>query len=312
MSAYFDLHCDTLMHCTEGKNLIENDLAISIKRGLVNAPWAQAFAAFIHDDYTKDDEGYKLFLKMAEIFRQTLAQNPDLVKEYDPRDIDPARCNAMFTVEGGAAINGKPERLQELKDLGVRIFSLVWSKENELAGGVDTDIGLKPAGVETVKELERLGIILDVSHLNTKGFWEMCKIARKPFIATHSNAISVGSHRRNLSDEQIKELLSRGGIIGLTYCMPFIHNRDEDDASYDDMARQIEHMLSLGAENQLALGSDFDGAHVPSAMNGIQTMPAFVDFIERKFGAELARKISFDNANEFFKKNWPLNDMRAF
>ncbi|MDL2215997.1 membrane dipeptidase [Ruminococcaceae bacterium OttesenSCG-928-N02] len=243
-------------------------------------------------------------MKMAKVFRTTLNDNPDLMVEYNPNNIDAARCNAMFTVEGGAAINGKPERLQELKDLGVRIFSLVWSEENELAGGVNTDVGLKPAGIRTVQELERLGMILDVSHLNTKGFWQLCDIAKKPFIATHSNAIAVGPHARNLADDQVKEILTRGGIIGLTYCMPFIHARTDEDASYDDMARQIEHMLNLGAENQLCLGSDFDGAKVPSAMNGIETMPAFIDFIEGKFGAPIAQKISFENANNFFKNNW--------
>ncbi len=303
MPAYFDLHCDTLLHTLEGHGLVENNLCISVKRGLVNSPWVQAFAAFIHDNHDNvPDEGYEKFLKMAAIYKETLAANPGLLVEYNPFEVDPTRCNAMLTVEGGAAIGGRPERIEELAKMGVRIFSLVWSEENLLAGGVNSESGLKPAGVETVKELERCGVVLDVSHINVKGFWELCNIATKPFIATHSNSISICKNIRNLADDQVKEIVRRGGIVGLNYHQPFMHDREATDGGYADMARHIEKMLALGAENALTLGSDFDGALYPENMDKIEKMPAFIHFIEKEYGAAFAAKISFENANNFFKK----------
>ena len=305
MRNYFDLHCDTLAVCLmDQKNMEHNDLAIALDRGGELGKWVQAFAAFIHDDLT-GPEGYAQFKQMAALFQRTMEET-DLAVLYDPRAVREGVCNAMLTVEGGAALGGDLGHIEEFRGLGVRILSLVWSKETDLAGGVTSGSGLKAKGADAIRELENCGILLDVSHMNKKSFWDAAKIAQKPFIATHSNALSVCGHVRNLDDDQVRELVARGGLIGLNYCVPFIVDGKED-AVYEDMAAHIDHFLELGAEDILCCGSDFDGAQLPSCMNGIQTMPAFGNFLADRYGEEMSQKITFANAQAFFEKNTHWN-----
>ena len=301
MKNYFDLHCDTLAVCL-GSDLdpAQNDLALAFDRAPAFGKWVQAMAAFIHDDLC-GEEGYRKFKQMAALFARSVEKSP-YGKVYEPGLVKPGVCNAMLTVEGGAALGGNLSHIEEFRRLGVRILSLVWSKETDLAGGVTSSAGLKPKGADAIRELENCGIFLDVSHMNRDSFWQACRVAQKPFLATHSNAFSVCSHPRNLDDEQVREMVSRGGLIGLNYCVPFLKSGVED-VSYEDLAAHIDRFLSLGAENLLCCGSDFDGATVPSCMRRVETMPAFGTFLAARYGEEMAEKITFSNAESFFEKN---------
>ena len=297
---HFDLHCDTLNRCLRGRRqLLHNDYDVSVERGLIFDQWVQVFAAFIHDDY-RGARAYHHFLAQAEKLQQAIAESDDIVA-YDKDHLQDRVCNAMLAVESGAALGGKLERIPEFAELGVKLFSLVWNGENELAGGVASEIGLTELGKQAVRELEKNRIIIDVSHLNRMGFWELCEVAERPFIASHSNSFEVCPHLRNLDDLQIEEIIRRKGLIGINFCPIFING--ESDASFQEIRRHIRHVIALGGEDCIAVGSDFDGAAMPSRLSSIEKIPDWHQNLLKHFEPELVEKITFCNAQRFFSEN---------
>ena len=182
-------------------------------------------------------------------------------------------------------------------------MSLTWNEENELASGNRTDHGLSPVGRLAVKEMEKQGILVDVSHLNDTGFWELMDIAEKPFVASHSNARAVCSHKRNLTDEMIKEMIKRGCLIGLNYFKGFLSD-DPDSAGPEDLYAHIAHFFELGAEKNLALGSDFDGCRLPQFLSEPEKVPQYCDYLlGRGLSEEQIEDIYWKNGLAFLKKN---------
>ena len=296
---HFDLHCDTLSRCAAEKaSLVDNGFDISLEKGQIFDCWVQAFAAFINDDL-RGAKAYHAFQAQAAVLQKAVEAGKAV--SYDPDNLREGVCNAMLTVENGAALGGKLERIREFAEMGVRVFSLVWNGENELAGGVQSESGLTELGKAAVKELEKNRIIIDVSHLNTLGFWDLCEIAERPFLATHSNCFEICPHKRNLDDLQIREIIRRKGLIGINFYPIFING--ESDASFQEIRRHIRHILSLGGEDVIAVGSDFDGAAMPSRLDGIGKIPGWQENLVKHFGPELADKIVFGNAQRFFKEN---------
>ena len=148
--------------------------------------------------------------------------------------------------------------------------------------------------------LEQNGIIIDVSHLSDKGFSDVCAVSKKPFIATHSNARKICSHKRNLLDEQIVEIIKRKGLIGLNFYHTFLNNSPKS-ACADDILRHAEHILSLGGENSLAIGTDFDGAEIISEFDNDNKLLGLEKlFLDNGFSKKLTQKIVYTNANNFF------------
>src|SRR5699024_5036552 len=136
-----------------------------------------------------------------------------------------------------------------------------------------------------------------------KGFEDLLNIAKKPFIASHSNARAIASHKRNLHDDQIKEIIKRDGLIGLNYYIKFLRD-DSDVRSLDDIYRHIYYFLELGAEKNLALGSDFDGAVLPKCLDSVEKVFNIYDYLrQRGLSHEIADGIMFNNAYEFLRKN---------
>ncbi|MEG2597580.1 MAG: membrane dipeptidase, partial [Oscillospiraceae bacterium] len=141
MMRHFDLHCDTLARCQKEKSeLLQNEFDISLERGQIFDEWVQVFAAFVHDDY-RGVKAYRHFLSQVQLLKATIDQSEKIVS-YDPKNVQKGVCNAILSVENGAALGGKLDRISEFAELGVRLFSLVWNGENELAGGVDSEMGL--------------------------------------------------------------------------------------------------------------------------------------------------------------------------
>lgn len=297
---HFDLHCDTLSRCAAAKEtLLRNEGAVSVERGLIFDCWVQAFAAFIGDSH-RGEEAYQDFLSQVAGLREAMKSSEKIVA-YDPHHLQEGVCNAMLTVENGAALGGKLERIEEFARLGVKVFSLVWNGENELAGGVESETGLTEFGRKAVRELEAHHMVVDVSHLNTMSFWDLCEVAERPFIATHSNCFEICPHKRNLDDLQIQEIIRRKGLIGINFFPIFING--ESDASFQEIRRHIRHILSLGGEDVLAVGSDFDGAAMPSKLERIDKIPDWHQNLLKHFEPELVEKITFGNAQRFFEEN---------
>ena len=157
------------------------------------------------------------------------------------------------------------------------------------------------ASVTLCKDLERRGIIVDVSHLNDAGFKDVCATARRPFAASHSNARAVCGHPRNLADWQLRELADCGGIAGLNFCTQFLTDRLADPTR-DDVLRHVDHVLETAGEDVLALGSDYDGCDVPSWLEPCDRIGALHELLACEFGRDIADKVFFRNARDFFER----------
>ena len=191
--------------------------------------------------------------------------------------------------------------LARTADAGVRMVTLTWNGPNALGSGNDTSHGLTGFGRSCVGELERRGIIVDVSHLNDAGFKDVCATARRPFAASHSNARAVCGHPRNLADWQLRELADCGGIAGLNFCTQFLTDRLADPTR-DDVLRHVDHVLETAGEDVLALGSDYDGCDVPSWLEPCDRIGALHELLACEFGRDIADKVFFRNARDFFER----------
>ena len=308
--ALFDLHCDTLtrsLYCpaTAGAGLLDDPAAqLSLSRMPAGTKWVQCFAVFVPDD-KRGAEGAAFFDRWAAAFAREMEREKDRVWWCRSAGdlaaaMDAGKFGALLTVEGGSALGGKLERMDTLWDAGVRMMTLTWNGHNELASGHDTGEGFSSFGREAVAAMEERGILVDVSHLNDRGFEELLDIAKKPFAASHSNARSVCAHRRNLPDAFIQEMVRRGGLIGLNYCQNFLS--DEGRGDLEDLWRHVERFLELGAEKCLALGSDYDGTGIHSDLDSVEKALGIYDFLtERGLPGETAEDILFGNAWRFFQ-----------
>lgn len=311
MSALFDLHCDTLTrnmyppYENETETLDNPAFQLSLGKVPARTKWVQCFAIFVPDD-KRGEDAIAFFDRHAASFHRQAERNRDRLAGCRTfADMESALAAGKFagllTVEGGAALAGRLERVKAIYDEGVRMMTLTWNGPNELASGHDTANGFSAFGREAVAEMERQGVIVDVSHLNDRGFEDLLAIAQKPFVASHSNARAVCSHRRNLPDEFIREMVRRECLIGLTYCRPFVS--DDNRGSLDDLYRHVCHFLELGAERCIALGSDYDGAGVHPDLDSVEKSLGIADYlIAHGVSQEIAAGLCFDNAWRFFGK----------
>lgn len=302
----FDLHCDTL---TEGAGDTINDpkCVLTLDKMPRDRDWVQLYAIFIPDRF-RGQPAIDYFEKHVASFRRQTDKYAERVKRIE-RGSDIAevvgteRMGAMLAVEGGAALAGDIKRVQTLYDAGVRCMTLVWNGENEIASGNVTDKGFTDFGYEVIPEMERLHMIVDVSHLNDHGFDDLIKVAKRPFIATHSNARAVAPHLRNLRDDQIREIVARKGLIGLNFFVAFLRE-DRNVTSLDDLWRHAERILSLGGEHTLALGSDFDGATLPECLDSCEKIYDIADcLLSHGLTQEQTDNVMFNNARRFFEAN---------
>lgn len=219
------------------------------------------FIAYLEHIDGQDDEKEMFHLINSTIHE--IKNNPDIFniikKKGDfNRGIVDEKLNVLMGVEGLRAIGKNLDWLDTLYELGFRHASLTWNEENELGTGVagDEKRGLTSVGVEAVKKMESLGMIVDVSHANEKTFWDIYENTTKPIIASHSNAKSLCNHRRNLTDEQIKAIASRDGLIGVNAYKGFVAI-DPARQNVERYIDHIEHMVSLVGVKHVALGFDF-------------------------------------------------------
>lgn len=307
-----DLHCDTLTNSDnisfeDDDTLIDSTKHLSLASLPQNIHWGQFFAIFIPDEISGQDA-----IDYYEFNRNNFYRQIDKFKELvspclNARDMKKAweaeKTAAFLTVENASALNGDLERVRLLGEDGVRAIGLVWNGENELGSGHRTENGLSSFGKEAIGEMEKEGILVDISHLNDPGFSDLIKIVKKPFMASHSNARAICSHKRNLTDDMIREMVKRDCLIGLNYFVKFIRD-DGEVESLDDLFRHIEHFFKLGAEKNLALGSDFDGARLPDCLNSPQAAAGLYGYLlEKGLTRDQVDGITYKNAQSFFEKN---------
>lgn len=279
-----DMHCDTLVALLQQKKenkkgrLRENNLHLDLKKMKKGKYLLQNFAIFTH---LKKHDPLLHVQEAIDLYYQELEENKDLILPvYTYQDIVDNQKNgymsAMLTLEEGAVVHGSLAMLRNYYRLGVRMITLTWNFENgigfpnfELRENtpfseiqiINEKDGLTPFGITYIKEMERLGMLIDVSHLSDAGFYDVLKYTTKPFVASHSNARKVCPVARNLSDEMICAIANRGGVIGINYCGDFLLTTKEGGAPSrtDDIVKHIQHIVAIGGIDCVGLGSDFDG-----------------------------------------------------
>lgn len=263
-----DAHCDTLtvlsqQNRTLGITSNQGHLDLPrLRKGKVNV---QFFAIFVSPEY--NDDPVKYTEDIIEQFNKELAINSDLLSHvctYDEihKSLLKDKTCAILTIEGGEALKGKIEKLDDYFNLGVRGLTLTWNGRNELGDGVGLGTqasGLTVFGREVVERMSELGMIIDVSHLSETGFWDVISEVRVPIAATHSNCKEICDHPRNLTDQQIRSIAEKGGVIGVTYVPQFI---DINSPSIDKLMDHIDHLYQVGGVSCIGLGSDFDGIDI--------------------------------------------------
>lgn len=316
MKKIIDLHCDTMtLEDLTGKSyenpMFNTNCVMDFNKVPEGVKWTQMHAIFMPDELRGQD-AIAFYEKVKARYDNQLALFADKVSQCKKaEDIEKAWAEGKFasvlTIEGGSALAGYPNRAKVLAEDGVKIVTLVWNGENEIASGHDTTHGMSPVGKEIVSCLEENNIIVDVSHLNDVGFEDLLKIAKKPFVATHSNARAICPHLRNLTDDMIKEMVKRDCLIGLNYYMEFLcdSQTNEGPIDYADMLyRHICHFFDLGAEKNLALGSDFDGAELPDCLSSPSKVVEMYDYLlSRGLTEDQLDGIFYGNALRFLKAN---------
>ncbi len=262
-----DLHCDTiscLMTAGDSAGLRRNNLSIDVEKLVAGQARAEFFALYVDQEDHSDPLAYCLL--MLDRFYQELAQNADTLQyagSYEDlaRAAKQQKIAAFLAVEEGGVLQGNPANLRILYRLGVRLLTLTWNYPNEIGFPNKTEAyrqaGLTDFGREVVREMNRLGMIIDVSHLSDGGFYDVARLSTKPFVASHSNARSITDHPRNLTDDMIRVIADTGGIIGLNFAAPFLGTAPVSQIS--DMVRHLNHLRKTGGADVLAMGTDFDG-----------------------------------------------------
>lgn len=262
-----DFHCDTLtMLKPEKESFEKNTRMVDLERLEKAGVRVQCCAAFVPTGMfpaeSREQKSMDEFLRVQHVWQDVLDQYPDRLlpvrsREELERCFQEEKTGLLLTIEDGGVCGSNLENVQKVFDLGVRLITLTWNYENAFGFPNGKDGGLKPLGIEAVQEMNRLGILVDVSHLSDDGFWDVQKYSKKPFVASHSNARAVTGHPRNLTDEMIRAVAESGGIIGLNFAPDFLGEGGVSRVS--DMARHVLHIREKGGSGVLALGSDFDG-----------------------------------------------------
>ena len=263
-----DLHCDTIMQfmeATEETGLWENKFSVDIQKLRRGNVAAQFFALYV--DLGKTNTPMETCLAMLDRFYLEMEKNKEHIRLTTCAsdlmgNAAAGKISAFLTIEEGAALQGKLANLRNFYRLGVRLITLSWNYPNEIgfpnALEECRDKGLTEFGFEVVSEMNRLGMIVDVSHLSDAGFYDVARFSQHPFVASHSNARAVTGHSRNLTDDMIRVLAEKGGVTGINFAQDFLGD-DPELSHIADMVRHIIHIKKIGGIDVIAIGTDFDG-----------------------------------------------------
>ncbi len=312
---FFDLHCDTAGERLDRvDSFYDCDMHINLCKAEYLDSWIQLCALFIPDRF-RGVNAREYFDEMLVNFKreeQLFSSKIKLCQGVSDLEIR-KRCNAILTCEGASPF-ADSEGAYRAKEYGVKLITLTWNGENEVGYGCQSgsEEGLKPIGKSLLKDMEKLNIVADVSHINRTGFYDVISSGAM-VIASHSNSEAVllktrkdsedknFACRRSLNDEQIKLLTECKGLIGINFCNRFLGDKGDD--GFEAVYRHMSHMIDLGCEDVLAIGSDFDGCEINPELAGIDKIPALMAYLSEKgFDDKLLEKIFYENAYKFFKK----------
>jgi membrane dipeptidase len=229
--------------------------------------------------------------------------------------IDNGALAAVLHIEGAEAIDPEFETLDVLHQAGLRSLGPVWSRPNAFGHGVpflcpsspDTGPGLTDLGKELVSACNRLKVLIDLSHLNEKGFWDVAELSNAPLVATHSNAHALSPHSRNLTDRQLAAIRETHGMVGVNFAVSFLREdgRQDRDTPVELVIDHAEHMLKQAGEDNVGFGSDFDGAMIPKGLGNAAGLPVLVEAMRKRGYAEpLIEKLCYRNWLRVLERTW--------
>lgn len=326
------MHCDTIALLRELRikddresclraNCGHLDLQKMLKSGYL----LQNFALFV--EMSECDDPWEEVQNLYAIYEEEMEKNADIIgRVFHCEDIEnlrkEGRMAALLTVEEGGVCKGEMAKLEQLYKQGVRMMTLTWNFENEIGyphcyGGETQDKGLKNRGFDMVERMQELGMIVDVSHLSDEGFWDVHKVMKKPFVASHSNAREICRSSRNMTDEMIKALAEKGGVMGLNYCIPFVSEqfwREKDRGNLqgpirgtDDYIQMLvshaKHIENVGGIECLGLGSDFDGIKTHESLAHAGEMDKLFEAMKKAgFTESRLDKIRYENVLRVYRE----------
>lgn len=309
-----DCHCDTLTELyNKNASLYENEQHFDIKRQIALGGGLQFCAIYVPTEVFRYQGGLRYTLCLLDKYNQEIKKlhenGIDVLQvrtAEDAGNVLKHKAATLLAIEEGGAIDGSLEALRCLYELGVRAMTLTWSNRNDIADGINeeaTGSGLTLFGKQVVAEMNRLGMLVDVSHISTAGFWSVIETSSKPIIATHSNAKSLCSHPRNLNDEQIKALAQNGGLAGITFAGQFLEE-DWRNACIESVYKHIDYMLNLiGNDDHIGFGSDFDGiSHPPYNIQGVQDYKPLIEYLSKYYSDKTINKITHQNVINLLQK----------
>lgn len=303
----FDLHCDTALHLLgkslrETGSLLQNDGHLDLKRAQALPGFAQCFACFttpFMQQWYHELPETVFDREMVSVLRE-IEENKDKIRlAYSAQDVrdnfENGLMSGVLTIEGPAGFGFDSALLEDLYKVGFRMTTLGWNEDNILTGSHMTGGGLTQQGKEYVFEAQRLGMIVDVSHISDAGFWDIMDITQAPVVASHSNSRAVCDVSRNLTDDMFKAICATGGVAGFNQCAEFVGENPDLDTVCD----HILHFLELDPEGKhIALGGDLDGCDIlPDGFSGVQDYPKLAArLLQRGVEETLVRRIFWENA----------------
>lgn len=301
---YFDAHCDTISrgahHCWDLK---ENSGHIDLERGSKFSRYAQIFALFHSAGDAPEGQLWPICQKLYAHLLKQLAQNRESIsfcrtgEEIDAA-IKSGKMAALLSIEGAELLDCRTERIETVAQWGTRLMNLTWNFPNAVSGTNcrETDRGLSAYGRDFVRELENHGIYADVSHLSDAGFWDLVHMARKPVVASHSNARALCPHSRNLTDDMFRAIRDSGGVVGMNFYRAFVGEGE------DALIAHIEHFLELGGEKTVCFGGDLDGCDVlAGTLQGLQDVPSIYSTLRQHgYSEALLEDIFWNNLRRLF------------
>jgi Zn-dependent dipeptidase, microsomal dipeptidase homolog len=308
-----DFHCDVLSKLLVHPNLTFQGseaglLDVTYERLKESGAVLQTFAVYIPE---KLNGSIEPILESIDHFYEQVLTCPDMMLIRKQSDLEESLANgkigALLSLEGVDGLKGSIPALRLLHRLGVRAAGLTWNHANWAADGVmePRGGGLTAQGKAFVTECDKLGILVDVSHLSERAFWDVADLASRTIIASHSNAKTLLNHPRNLTDDQIKAIIALQGLIGITYVPWFV--AEGDQVTVDDVLKHIEHVCGLGGEQHIMLGSDFDG--IDKYVNGL-THPGEVyrlrEALLKRYSEEQTKRFLSGNALSFLSVHLPV------
>ena len=297
-----DLHCDTPFELFYRKSSFENnDLAVSAQKANKYSRFLQV-AAIWSDKHLDDDSAYRRTLEVIDNFKADVENAHNASFWIDSQNMD---ISFILSIEDARILNRDISRLYDLYDKGIRIITPLWRGESCIGGAYDTDTGLSDFGKLTIEVSAELGMIPDISHASTRSAYDILTIcdSRIPVIASHSDAYFVFPHSRNLTDDLFYAIKQNGGVVGINLCaehLGYVKTRSATDC----VICHIEHYLSLGGEDMVCFGCDFDGATTPPQLSDITSLFLIADKMSAlNYSDRLIEKLFYINAENFIKKN---------